>query len=113
MRVGSYIVEPSLVHGHAAMADMQALRGGYVVMPEHVAGARIDSPDMVRHGEIENAVDHQRRRFDLGALIGLKGPGKSEFADILRCDLGEMAVPFAGIVAVIERPAIGCRMLDL
>ena len=107
VRVGRHEVEPVLVHGDAALADVEALVGGVVVVPDLMAGARIDGPDVVGHGEVEDAVDQQRRGLDRRRLVGLKGPGEREVADILRRDLCERAVAAAGVVAVIAGPAVG------
>ena len=37
---------------------------GLVVVPDLVAGARIDGPDVVGNGEVQDSIDQQRRRLD-------------------------------------------------
>ena len=64
----------SLVHGNAAMADVSALVGRIGVMPDLMAGARIDRPDVVRHGEVQNAVDQKGRGLEGGRAAGLERP---------------------------------------
>src|ERR1700733_4923528 len=113
VRVGRSEVEPAFEHGHTAMADVITLSGGMAEVPQLVPGVRVDRPDIVWHGEVQNTIDQQRGGLDLGALIGLKGPGKAKVDDILRRDLCKTAVAFAGIISVIERPAIRGWMLYL
>ena len=63
------------------------------VMPEFFAGARVDRPDVVGNGEVEDPVDHQRRRFDL------------RIADAaLRADVADAVEP-------VERQAIDVRLV--
>ncbi len=68
-------VEISLVHRDATMPDMKPFVLRVVVMPDLVAGARIDCPDIVGNREVQNPVDQQRRRLDLRRLLGLESPG--------------------------------------
>ena len=110
MRIGSHKEKISLVHCHAAMTDVLSFFSGLVVMPDLVAGAGIDRPNIIRNGEVQNAIDQQRRRFDRRDLVGLEGPGQGKILNVLRRDLGERTVTSAGIVAVISRPAVGGRM---
>ncbi len=112
MAVGGGEVEPALVHGHAAVADVFAL-GGAVIVPDLVAGAGVDGPNVVGHREVEDAIDQQRRRFDSRVLMRLEHPREAEIGHVLRRDLLERGVAAAGIVAVIERPGVGRRVLDL
>ena len=74
--IGGGEVEPAFVHGDAAVADMVALGCDAVVMPDQVAGAGIDGPDVVGHGKIHDSIDQERRGFDLRGLIGLERPGQ-------------------------------------
>ena len=106
MAVGSGEVKPAFVHGHAAMPDMLALRGP-VVMPDLMSRSRIDGPHVVGHSKEQNSIHQERRRFDLRALVGLKSPCQREAPHVARRNLREARVPPAGIVAVIQRPAIG------
>jgi hypothetical protein len=82
-------------------------------MPDHVTAAGIDGPDLIWDGEIENAVDEQRRRLDLSSLIGLEDPGWSEPVNVLRVDLSEGAVAAPGVVAVVARPSVRAGMEEV
>src|SRR3984885_3671802 len=92
------------------MPNVIPFAGGMAVMPDLVAGARIECPNIIRNGEVENAIDKQRRGFVLRGWPVLEGPGKRERIDVLRSDLCERAVTPAGVVAVIGRPAVDWRM---
>ena len=48
VRIGSRVEEPVPIHRDAAMADVKALVGRIGVMPDLVARARIDRPDVIR-----------------------------------------------------------------
>ena len=78
VRVGRHEVEPVAIHGNAARADVEALVRRIGVVPDLMAGARIHRPDVVRRGEVEDAIDQQRRRFDLRIGAGLEGPGERQ-----------------------------------
>ena len=58
-------------------------------MPDLMARARVDRPDVIGHGEVQDAVDQERRGFDHRILVGLKRPGRGESGNVLRSDLGE------------------------
>lgn len=79
-------------------------------MPEFGGGASVDGPDVVWRGDIDDAVRHNRRGFDLLILVGLESPNLLELADILRSNFGQAGVPFAGVIAVEGEPAIGLRV---
>ena len=89
MIIGSGIEKPAFVHGDTALADVQTFGCGNVIAPEHVASARIDGPDPVRHGEVEHTIHNQRRRLDSRFLARLKGPGQREVMHVMRRDLRE------------------------
>ncbi len=110
--VGAHEKDAVLVNGNAALADVVAFVGRVLVVPELMAGARVDRPDIVRHGEVQDAVDQDRRRLDAGVLSGLKGPGQAEIADVGGGDLGERAVAPSGVIPMKARPAIGRRMQE-
>jgi hypothetical protein len=76
--IGSGEKQPALVHGNAAMPDVQAWVGRIGVMPDLMSGARIDCPDVVRHGEVQDAVDQKRRRLQFRFLPGLERPGQPQ-----------------------------------
>ena len=61
-----------------AMPDVIAFVWRMSVVPDLVARTRVDSPDVVRHGEIQDAVDQQRRGLDGCFLPGLKRPREPE-----------------------------------
>src|ERR1700723_1940966 len=77
-----------------------------VVMPDLVARPRIESPNIVRNGEIQNAVDQQRRGLDFRWLLGLECPVERKIFYVLRRDLGEGTVASARIVTVITGPTV-------
>ena len=77
MGIGSGEVQPLFVHRDAAMADMEAFVGRIGVMPDLMAGAGIHGPDVVGHGEVQNAVDQKRRGLQGSFLAGLENPGES------------------------------------
>ena len=105
-------VQPALVHGNAAMSDVEALVGRIGVMPDLMSGARIHRPDVVRHGEVQNAVDQKRRGLQGRRLPGLERPGQGQRPNVLRSDLGQRTMAPAGIIAVIARPAVGGRVCN-
>src|SRR5579864_6108657 len=110
MCVGRAEVKISLVHRDAAIPNVLALRGRMVVVPDLVAGACIHGPDVVRNGEVQNAIDQQRRGLDGRELLGLKGPGKAQILDVQGRNLSESTVASAGIVAMVSRPTVGGRV---
>ena len=81
-------------------------------MPDLVARACVDSPHVVRDGEVQNAIDQQGRRLDGHRAVGLKQPREREISYVLRSDLMERAVPPARVVAVIAGPTVGRRMQE-
>ncbi len=89
MCIGSGEVEPLFVHGDTAMSKMHSLVLFVGVAPDLAAGAGIDSPNVVGHGEIQHSVDQQWGRLDERVLVGLKRPRQSEGGNILGSDLSE------------------------
>src|ERR1700722_6501015 len=92
--IGGFEVQPVGVHAAAAITNGRAGVGRIFVVPELVAGARVGGPHVVGRGEIENALDQQRRGFDLdsasaaGAGTVITGrPGECEVLDVRRVDL--------------------------
>jgi hypothetical protein len=98
-------IEAILVHRNTAVADMVALRRTTVV-PDHMAGARVKGPHIVRCCEIQGAIYFKRRGLQHVGMR-LKGPCHTEGGDIGFVDLFQSAIPSAGIVAVICGPGIG------
>jgi hypothetical protein len=84
-----------------------------VVMPHLVAAAGIDRPDIVRHREVEDSIHEERTGLDFSRQMSLEGPGHPQIADVLRCDLGELAVTPAGVIAMVERPRVRGRAQEL
>ena len=62
--VGREEIQPVAVHADAAVADVDAAPGPPEVVPQLAAGARVDRPDVVGRGEVQDAVHQQRRRLD-------------------------------------------------
>ncbi len=56
-------------------------------MPDLMAGARVDGPDVIGHSHVKDAIDEQRRALKFVVLAGLEGPGESELLNVLRRDL--------------------------
>ena len=88
------------------------LVGRIGVMPDLMAGARIHRPDVVRHGEVQDAVDQQGRGLQGRRLARLKRPGQRERPNVLRSDLGQRTMAPAGIIPVIARPTVGGRICN-
>ena len=55
-------------HSQTAIADMRAAFGFPEVMPELVAIARVQRPSVIRHCEIQGAIDLKNGRFDRAAV---------------------------------------------
>ena len=87
------------------MADVVAF-GWSVVVPDLAAEARIDGPNVVRCGEVENAADFEGSGFDWGD-VHRKSPGQGERGDVGGIDLIESAEATAGIVTVVGGPGVG------
>src|SRR5579875_1146731 len=83
--------------------------GRALIVPDHPSETRIHSPNLVRHGEIEDAIHFERRGFDR-LRMGLKYPGQTNVADVLCADLVRHAEAAPRIVAVISGPRIGGRL---
>ncbi len=98
-------VQPIFVHSHAAIADMIAAARRVAVMPDLPAAAPVDRPHVVRHAEIQDAVDHQRRRFHRDRVRAI-GPGQSQRRHVRRVDLVQIAVPPSRVVSVVSRPCV-------
>ena len=112
MCVGSREVEPLFVHGDSTVPQVHTRVWLVCVVPDLVARTGVYRPDVVRHGEIQNAVDQQGGGLDDCVLVGLKGPSESESGNVLGCDLGQSTVSSAGIIAVVARPGVGRRVCN-
>ena len=73
-----------------------------MIMPDHMTGAAVQRPNMIRGGQIENAVHFQGCRFDRD--VGSESPSQSEKIDVLGIDLVERAESLPGIFTVVSRP---------
>ncbi len=112
--VRRFEVQPVLVDRHAPVAQVIAARRLPLVVPELTARPRVHRPDVIGNGEIQHAVDQQRRALDRHAGIGgAKHPGEAELMRVGRRDLRQRAEPAAGVVAVERRPAIGAGLQQL
>jgi hypothetical protein len=74
VRIGSGEVEPVLIHAQAAVTDVITF-GNTLVMPDLPAIASVDGPNVVRRGEVENAVDFEGSGFD-GGHVCREYPGE-------------------------------------
>src|ERR1022692_4434772 len=106
MRVRCRKVEPVLVNADPTMADVKSLVRGIGVVPDLMSRPRVNRPDVVRHGDVHDAVLHDGNRFDGARLVRLEGPGEGHPVDVARVDLRERAVAADGIVAVITQPRV-------
>ena len=74
MRVGRGEEDRVLVDRDAPMADVEAGVVRIAVVPHLARRSRVDRPELIGRADVEHAVDDDRRRFDRGALSGLKRP---------------------------------------
>ena len=81
------------------------------VHPQQLAGGRVECDDGPpgAGGRVDDAVDHQRRRFELvlgswAQVVGLEPPGDIEFAEVARVDLIERRIPRVAQVGAVGRP---------
>ena len=91
--------------GHGSLASLLA------VHPELFTGGGIECDDgsAGTGGGVDNAVDHERGRFELklGARaerVGFESPGDFEFVEVGRVDLIERGVAGGGEVASVTAP---------
>ena len=106
--------------GVRRVASLVGLR---IVHPERLAGAGIDRRRLVqRGGQVEHAVDHQRRRLQAAdgdgpvvlpsgqrlevdvAVDGLPAPGDAQILEVARVDLIQRGVLGAAVVAGVAAP---------
>src|SRR5579859_6633486 len=80
--------------------------GSPLVMPDLPAITRVDCPDIVRRGKVEDAVDFERRGLENRA-VGAKDPSQRKGVHVSGVDLIEGAVAGSGIIAVVGGPGIG------
>ena len=125
--VGREEIQPVVEDADAAVADVVAAARLPGIVPGFPAGARIERPDVIRHRQVQVAVDHERRRLDrrrtapgrrrvgpfsaddrAGARrVEAVDPRQREVLHVGRVDLLERAVAPARVVAVVGRPGVG------
>ena len=78
------------------------------IAPERPTGSRVDRPrQVVLARDVEHAVDHQRRRFELAAAgVGLERPLVHQTVDVLRRELRQRAMPSPVVLAAEHQPLI-------
>ena len=136
--VGRDEVEIVAPHRDAAVADVRAALGLPEVVPDLPAVVRVERPDVVRRGDVQDAVDREHRALDLrraadgdaaialAAGVGLRpvrvgaaaaraaghpgGEGQRQVLHVRLIHLRERAVAPAGVVAGVARPRIGERL---
>ena len=60
---------------HGAATEPQILREVAAIPPDGASGSRVDRPGVVvEPGDVEHAVDHDRRRLKTSELTGLERP---------------------------------------
>jgi hypothetical protein len=82
-------------------------------VPQLARGAGVDGIDVIRRREVQDAANLERRRFDGAGSRKIVDPGQAEMFDVGGIDLGQAAEAAPGVVAVVGRPRIGGRFLDL
>ena len=119
MAIGGFHVEPVAIHAEASIADGAAGAGRVTIVPDLTAGTRVNGPRVVGGGEVEDAVDHQRRGFDgdgcgataspsgsaastgcVGTSSEARHPEYREVVDVGRIDLLERTEAAGGVIAV-------------
>ena len=125
--VGRQEVQPVAEYAHATVADVVATARFPRVVPDLPPGPHVQRIDVIGHREVQDAVQHQRRRLDgrRGAArrrrlrpfaaddgAGARGvepidPGQRQVPDVGRVDLFERAESPPRVVAVIRRPRVG------
>ena len=96
-----------LIYGGSAMPDVKRLIGGVLIVPQLLGRARIDGPQMVGRGQIQDAVHQDRRCLDRArATAGLIAPHLLELAHVLRSDLRERRSSPTAVVAMKRKPRV-------
>ena len=87
---------------------MQILGQLAAISPDLPARARVDGPRVVvEAGDVEHAVDHDRRRLEAAERARLKRPLRGELMHVVGRDLRERTVALAVVVAGIREPPRG------
>src|SRR5687767_212493 len=105
MAIRGLIKEPASVGADSTVADVDPAGVGPLVMPDLSSGAGIHGPNVIREGEVEDAVDHKRRCLHGSAASREPiGPGEGKRGDIVRVNLGQRAEPATRVIAMIDGP---------
>src|SRR6185369_1244893 len=73
-------------------------------MPQFLSSARVDRPQVIGLRDVDDAVRNNRR--SLQGLAGLEFPDLLQMADVLRSDLGQLAMALSVVLAVIGEPCV-------
>ena len=88
-------------------AKAQLLRKPPLVMPQLGAGPRVDGEHVIPGGgQIDHAVDKQRRRLQAIRDAGLEAPHRHQALDVVPVDLRERAEAVARVVAAPHEPVV-------
>ena len=82
--------------------------GGTRIVPDRRAGEGVERVDLVRTGDVEDAIGGERRGFEAEIGDG-EDPFQLQRRYVRGADLVERAVAVAGVVAVIGNPVAGLR----
>ena len=97
---------------HGAATELQILREVAAIAPDGAAGSRVDRPGIVvEAGDVQHAVEHERRGLKTSELAGLERPLRGQAIDVVRRDLRERAVTLA-VVGAASRTAIASDLSD-
>ena len=101
---------------HAAATGARRWREVVAKRPERASGGCVESHDLrVPIGvvrivggldRVEDAIDHERRRFEFFQRLGLPHPLQFEVLDVAGGDLGERAVALAQHVSGVRQPVL-------
>ena len=105
-------IDGAAIHGSAAMADVKRAVGRVLRMPELLAGAGVDGPEMVGRGDVRTP---STRMVMVSSEVGRgrKRQASFELPDIPRSDLREGAAPWAEVIAMEIEPGIRRGMKEL
>ena len=72
--IGRGEVDRVLIDRRAAVPDVEGVVLGVLVMPDFLAGARVDGPEIVGRRDVDHPVRHDRRRLELPGSSGIARP---------------------------------------
>jgi hypothetical protein len=77
-----------------------------LVAPDLAARSRVDCPaEIFRPSNVDDAIEHNRRRFEFSERVGLECPLRCETLHVLRSNLCQWTVTLTSIVTTVGRPA--------